>query len=77
MGYFKVTGGVATPFLQTEDYWFKKDGEDISQEQYCEYQSQIGPDVPPSFDLTTNHPDVCGLKAKRDKEREDNQRKPE
>ena len=42
MGYFKVTGGVATPFLQTETYYFKNNGETITQEQYCKEQSAIG-----------------------------------
>ena len=91
MGYFKVTGGVATPFLQKEKasyetteeehakekpYWYKKDGVKITKYIYCEWQKKIPPDVPPSFNLQTNDPDACGLIAKRKKERTDNQKKP-
>ena len=76
MGLFKVTGGVATPFLQTEEYWFKNNGKTITQKEYCKIQSEIGNDETKGAGLQTSHPDACGLKAKRDKDREDNQRKP-
>ncbi len=78
MGYFKVTGGVATPFLQKEKtYYFKNNGKTITQKQYCEAQAKINQDTGEGgMGLQTNHPDACGLKAKRDKEREDNQKKP-
>ena len=89
MGYFKVTGGVATPFLQvgsyetTEEehskenpYWYKNNGKKITQYIYCKIQSDIGGDETKGAGLQTNDPDACGLKAKRDKDRKDNQRKP-
>tara|TARA_R100001530_G_C4233297_1_gene133230 strand:- start:275 stop:565 length:291 start_codon:yes stop_codon:yes gene_type:complete len=88
MGYFKVTGGVATPFLQkkkkasyeiTEEehskedpYWYKKDGIKITKYIYCKWQKKIPPDVPPSFNLQTNNPDPCDLKKKREEERKKN-----
>jgi len=77
MGYFKVTGGVATPFLQTESYWFKNNGKNITQAEYCKIQSKINQNTGQGgHGLQTNHPDACGLKAKRDKDRADNQRRP-
>lgn len=76
MGLFKVTGGVATPFFQTEEYWFKNNGKTITQKQYCKIQSGIGNDETKGAGLQTNHPDACGLKAKREKARKDNQKKP-
>jgi hypothetical protein len=91
MGYFKTIGGVTTPFFQkkkpsyetTEEehskenpYWYKKDGVKITKHIYCKWQKKIPPDTPPTFNLQTNDPDACGLKAKRKKEREDNQKKP-
>ena len=80
MGYFKVTGGVATPLKQKvydKEFYFKKDGKSITNQEYCRLQSSIGPDVPPNFSLTTNHPDPCGKKEKREYERALNQRKRE
>lgn len=86
MGYFKTEGGVSTPFLQWEggkspekttpgEYWFKNNGKDITQAEYCEAQGKISNETQ-GGGLQTNHPDACGLKAKRNKEREDNQKKP-
>jgi len=72
MGYFKVTGGVATPFLQTEAYYFKNNGKEITQEQYCKEQDAIGEDETKGAGLQTNHPDACGKIAKREKERKEN-----
>ena len=72
MGYFKVTGGVATPFLQKEEYWFKNDGKVITQAQYCKIQSDIGNDETKGAGLQTNHPDACGNKAKTKKARKEN-----
>ena len=71
MGYFKVTGGVATPFLQTEKYWFKNNGKTITQKEYCKIQSEISNETQ-GGGLQTNHPDACGLKANREKKRKDN-----
>ena len=80
MGYFKVAGGVASPLKQekkAETYWFKNNGKTITQKQYCEAQSKINQDTGEGGQgLQTNHPDACGLKAKREKERKDNQKKP-
>jgi len=77
MGYFKTIGGVTTPFLQTEAYYFKNNGKTITQEEYCDLQSKINQDTGEGGQgLQTNHPDACGLKAKRDKDRADNQKKP-
>ena len=75
MGYFKVTGGVATPFLQTETYWFKNNGKTITQAEYCKIQGGIGDDETKGGGLQTNHPDACGLKAKREKARKENAKK--
>ena len=86
MGYFKVTGGVATPFLQTgsyetteeehskeNPYWYKNNGKKITKHIYCELQSKIDQDTGEGgHGLQTNDPDACGLKAKREKERKEN-----
>ena len=69
MGYFKTIGGVTTPLLQKENYWFKNNGKTITQAEYCKIQSEIGDDETKGAGLQTNHPDACGLKAKREKER--------
>ena len=50
-------------------YYYRKDGKRITQYIYCKLQSKIGPDAPPSFDLTTNDPDPCGKKAKTEEAR--------
>ena len=78
MGYFKVTGGVTTPFLQkAEAYWFKNNGKTITKKEYCNLQGKINQDTGEGGQgLQTNHPDACGLKAKRDEDRADSQRKP-
>lgn len=79
MGYFKTIGGVTSPLTQKvydQEFWFKKDGKSITNQEYCRLQSSIGPDVPPDFNLTTNHPDACGKKEKREYDRKDNQKKP-
>ena len=79
MGYFKVAGGVASPLKQekkAETYWFKNNGKTITQSQYCKVQSEICDDETKGAGLQTNHPDACGLIAKREKERKDNQKKP-
>ena len=79
---FKMKG-FPTPFFQKEasyehteeemakqkPYWYKKDGKRITQHIYCELQKEIPPDVPPSFSLTTNDPDPCGIKAKHKADR--------
>ena len=73
MGYFKVTGGVATPVLQKEkQYWFKNNGKTITQAEYCKVQSSIGNDETKGAGLQTNHPDACGKIAKREEERKKN-----
>ena len=77
MGYFKVAGGVTTPFLQTETYYFKNNGETITQEQYCKIVKGIGDNETKGGGLQTNHPDACGNKAKIEKDRAENQRKKE
>ena len=62
MGYFKVTGGVATPFLQNEEeFWYKIDGKNVTIEEYWKYEN-----VPGSMEgggKTTNNPDVYGRKC--------------
>ena len=52
-----------------KEFYFKKDGKKITNQEYCKLQASIGPDVPPSFNLQTNHPDPCGKKEKREYER--------
>ena len=75
MGLFKFIGGVATPFLQTE-YWFKNNGKKITQAEYCKIQSKINQNTGEGGKgLQTNHPDACGLKAKREKARKENNKK--
>tara|TARA_R100000458_G_C8246331_1_gene224205 strand:- start:137 stop:358 length:222 start_codon:yes stop_codon:yes gene_type:complete len=69
MGYFKVTGGIASPLLQKEEYWFKNNGKTITQEEYCKIQKGIGDDETKGAGLQTNHPDACGIKAKHKKDR--------
>jgi hypothetical protein len=56
-------------FKNRNTYYYRKDGKKITQYEYCKLQSKIGPDVPPSFDLTTDDPDPCGKKAKTEKAR--------
>ena len=80
MGYFKTVGGVTTPLTQKvydKEFYFKKDGKEITNQEYCRLQNSIDSDVPPSFNLQTNHPDPCGKKEKREYERALNQRKRE
>ena len=88
MGYFKVTGGVATPFLQKKEasyetteeehskessYWYKNNGKKITKHIYCELQGKINQDTGEGgHGLQTNDPDACGLKAKREEERRKN-----
>jgi queuine/archaeosine tRNA-ribosyltransferase len=79
MSYTNFIGGVS-PFKQKvydKEFYFKKDGKKITNQEYCRLQASIGPDVPPSFNLQTNHPDPCGKKEKREYERALNQRKRE
>tara|TARA_R100000544_G_C2166275_1_gene30072 strand:+ start:151 stop:390 length:240 start_codon:yes stop_codon:yes gene_type:complete len=78
MGYFKVTGGVTTAFFQKEEkYWFKNNGKTITQKEYCSLQSKIDQNTGEGgMGLQTSHPDACGLKAKREKQRKNNQKKP-
>ena len=71
MSYTNFIGGVS-PFKQKvydKEFYFKKDGKKITNQEYCRLQASIGPDVPPSFNLQTNHPDPCGKKEKREYER--------
>ena len=71
MSYTNFIGGVST-FKQKvydKEFYFKKDGKKITNQEYCRLQASIGPDVPPSFNLQTNHPDPCGKKEKREYER--------
>ena len=71
MSYTNFIGGVS-PFKQKvydKEFYFKKDGKKITNQEYCKLQASIGPDVPPSFNLQTNHPDPCGKKEKREYER--------
>jgi|TARA_R100000081_G_scaffold89498_1_gene62474 hypothetical protein len=71
MAYTDFIGGVS-PFKQKvydKEFYFKKDGKKITNQEYCRLQASIGPDVPPSFNLQTNHPDPCGKKEKREYER--------
>tara|TARA_R110002020_G_scaffold40256_4_gene119167 strand:+ start:1173 stop:1445 length:273 start_codon:yes stop_codon:yes gene_type:complete len=80
MGYFKTIGGVTTPLTQKvydKEFYFKKDGKSITNQEYCKLQSSIDSDIPPSFSLTTDHPDPCGKKEKREYDRAVNQRKRE
>ena len=59
------------------NHQFKNNGKTITQKQYCEAQGKINQDTGEGgMSLQTNHPDACGLIAKRDKERKDNQKKP-
>ena len=71
MSYTNFIGGVS-PFKQKvydKEFYFKKDGKKITNQEYCKLQASIDPDVPPSFNLQTNHPDPCGKKEKREYER--------
>ena len=61
MGYFKVTGGVTTPFYQKENFWYKIDGKNVTIEEYWKYKN-----IPGNMEgggKTTNNPDVYGRKC--------------
>jgi|7_EtaG_2_1085326.scaffolds.fasta_scaffold59957_2 hypothetical protein len=65
MGLFKVTGGVATPFLQTKHTYELVDAngkviETITREQYLEYENDPDSDKPTK---RTTDPDVYGRKC--------------
>ena len=67
---------------ETKDkYWYKVDGKKVNYSQY-KAAKEKGVANPNSTNFTdgpglqTNHPDPWGYKAKREKDRKDNQRKP-
>ena len=73
MGYFKVIGGISSPFFQSyettkeehesqDPYWYKIDGKRVSRHIYCEYENKPG--QMEGGGKTTNNPDPCGIKAK-------------
>lgn len=65
---------------QQNPYWYKNNGEKITQYMYCKIQESIGDDETKGAGLSTNDPDACGIKARHKRDREiksDEQRKPE
>jgi|13_taG_2_1085334.scaffolds.fasta_scaffold87602_2 hypothetical protein len=56
-----------------DPYWYKVNGKKVSKHVYINYKNKPGGDEPGK---QTNNPDAYGYKAKRKKDREDNQKKP-